>query len=139
MRSIHTPGLFGPPGYLDSPAATPGRTRRQTRSMPEYFLIASAAGLLFVLNAVRTTRFPLIVVPAFFASWLTIELAPHLLVIHIVGVGFFLARGAAAEWPGWIALGLSAVSGWLLWRLVRESYRVHEVLDEQLSSVIGPA
>ena len=106
--------------------------------MPEYFLIASAAGLLFVLNAVRATRFPLIVLPAFFASWLTIELAPHLLVLHIVGVGFFLVRGAAAEWPGWVALGLSAVSGWLLWSLVRESYRVHEVLDEALSSVVGP-
>src|SRR5688500_4439160 len=120
MRSMHTPFPLGPPGYLDSRPALFGESRVHTVTMPEYFLVASAAGLLFVLNGVRAARFPLIIVPAFFASWLPIELAPHLLVIHIVGVVFFLVRGAAAEWPGWIGLGLSAVSGWLLWRLVRE-------------------
>ena len=107
--------------------------------MPTIFLIAAGVGLAFVLNARRALRFPLFLLPAFFASWLVVELAPQILVLHIAGVGLFLVAGAADEWPGWIALVLSLVSGALLWGMVREAYRVRHALDEELTKVIGPA
>ena len=107
--------------------------------MPTAFLVASAVGLVLVLNARRAARLPLVVIPAFFASWLVIELAPQLFVLHVVGVVFFLATGGAAAWPGWIAIGVATVSGILLWGLVREAYRAHDVLDEALTGAIGPA
>ncbi len=107
--------------------------------MSTAFLIASAVGLAVVLNARWAVRHPLVVVPAFFASWLTIELAPQMFVLHWIGVGVFVALGGAAEWPGWVALVLSAVSGWLLWGMIREAYRVRHTLDEALTTVIGSA
>ena len=107
--------------------------------MPRAFLIASAFGVLFVLNARRALRWQIAVVPAFFASWLTIELAPQLLTIHVLAVIAFVAGGALAAWPGWVALGLSVVIGALLWGLVRESYRAAAVLDEALTDSIGAA
>ena len=103
------------------------------------FLVASIIGLALVLNARRAIRFPLFLLPAFFASWLTVELAPQLLVLHIAGVGLFLVAGGAAEWPGWVALGLAAATAVLLYGMVREAYRVRHALDEVLTEAIGPA
>lgn len=107
--------------------------------MPRAFLIASAADLLLVLNGRRAVRHPLVVVPAFFASWLTIELAPQAFVLHWIGVAVFVVLGGASEWPGWIALALSGLSAWLLWAMIREAYRVRHTLDDALTAVIGPA
>ncbi len=103
------------------------------------FLVVAAVGLAVVLNARRALHFPLFLVPSFFASWLTVELAPQILVLHIAGVVLFLVAGAASEWPGWIGLGLSLITGVLLLGMVREAYRVRHVLDEVLTKTIGPA
>jgi acetyl esterase/lipase len=103
------------------------------------FLIAAVVGLLYVLNALRPLRLQLLVVPAFFSAWLTVELAPQLLVITVVGAGIFVARGALETWEGWAALGISALNAVLLWKMVRDAYRVHDVLDEALTDAIGPA
>jgi acetyl esterase/lipase len=111
----------------------------KTGHMPRNFLIASVVGLLFVANARRAARFPLVVLPAFLASWLVIELAPHLLVLHAVGVALFVVAGALSAWIGWVALALSALSAVLLWGLVREAYRVHEILNDALDPAIGSA
>jgi acetyl esterase/lipase len=102
------------------------------------FLVVAAVGLAVVLNARRALHFPLFLVPSFFASWLTVELAPQILVLHIAGVGLFIAAGAAAEWQGWVGLGLSMVTGVLLWGMVREAYRVRHALDDVLTKAIGP-
>jgi acetyl esterase/lipase len=106
--------------------------------MSRIFLIASLVGLAFTLNARRTLRWRITVVQAFFASWLTIELAPQLLVLHLAGVALFVAAGGAAEWPGWIALAVSSVSAYLLVGLVRESFRSETILEDALKDVIGP-
>lgn len=107
--------------------------------MAETFLIASIIGAALVANAHWTLRMQLVLVPAFFASWLTIELAPQLLVLHVAGVGLFVALGALGSWPGWVALAVSALTAWLLWQMVREAYRVSDALDEVLTEAIGPA
>ncbi len=110
-----------------------------TGAMAMRFLLASGAGLLLVINARRAVRLNLLVVPAFFASWLVAELAPQLLALHVIGVAWFVANGALDAWQGWVGLGLSAVSAVLLWWLVRESWRSHAVLEEALEAGIGPA
>ena len=107
--------------------------------MPTAFLATAIVGLAFTLNARRVLRAQLILVPAFFASWLTIELAPQLLVADVVGIGVFSALGGLREWPGWIAAAVSVLNAGLLWGIVREAYRAGAVLDEALAPVIGPA
>lgn len=107
--------------------------------MPELFLATSVVGLAFVLNGRRSLRGPVFVVPAFFASWLTIELAPQLLTIHILVVLVFVWLGGAAAWPGWLALAISFFIGVSLWGLVREALRSQQILDEVLTAAIGPA
>jgi acetyl esterase/lipase len=101
--------------------------------------MASVAGLLLVINARRALRLNVLVIPAFFASWLVAELAPHLLVLHVIGVAYFVWNDALEAWQGWVGLGLAAVSAYLLWGLVREQLRSHEALDEALEEGIGPA
>jgi acetyl esterase/lipase len=106
--------------------------------MPVKFLIASLVGVALALNARRALRSQLVLVPAFFASWLVIELAPQLLVITGGVVAFFVVGGGLDEWPGWVALGLSGIAALLLWGMVRESFRTDEVFETALREVIGP-
>jgi acetyl esterase/lipase len=103
------------------------------------FLLAAIVGLAFVLNARRALRFQLMVVPAFFASWLVTELAPQLLALEIAGVAYFVIRGGASSWPGWLALAISALIALILAGFVRESHRVEERIDDVLNDAIGPA
>jgi acetyl esterase/lipase len=105
--------------------------------MPRDFLIASIVGLLFVLNARRALRFQIVVVPAFFASWLVTELAPQLLVLEVLGVAAFVIEGGAKTWPGWLALAISALTAAVLAGFVRESERVAKRFDEVLTPAIG--
>ena len=107
--------------------------------MPTTFLVVSAIGVALALNARRALRGPILLIPSFFASWLVIELAPHFLVLHVAGVGVFVALGGATSWPGWVALGLAALNAYLLWSLVSEAWRSHAVFDDALTAAIGPA
>jgi len=107
--------------------------------MPRTFLIASLIGFLFVLNARRTLRLQLLLVPAFFASWVVTELAPQLLVLHLFGVAYFVIEGGAGEWPGWIALAVSALIAVILVGFVREARRVGKRFDDVMTAAIGPA
>src|SRR5262245_33179606 len=105
MRSIGaTPSSWGP--RLTRPA----KTLRQTEGMPVKFLIAAIVGLVLALNARRALRSQLVLVPAFFASWLVMELAPQLLLLLASGVVLFCAGGGLAAWPGWVAIALAAIT-----------------------------
>jgi acetyl esterase/lipase len=147
IRSMGPPNLAGrrsrtPPvaalGFQRA-KATAAACLGHTEGMPRAFLIASIAGTLLVLNARRAVRLQILLVPAFFASWLVIELAPHLLAIHTIGVVAFAVLGGLREWTGWIALTLSAINWYLLFGLVREAQTSNDVLEEALTEVIGPA
>jgi acetyl esterase/lipase len=111
---------------------------RHTGTMPVKFLIASIVGLAMALNARRALRLQLVLVPAFFASWLVIELAPQLLLLLGSGVAIFIVQGGLESWPGWVATGISAVTAFLLLGLVRESYRTDEVFEGALNETVGP-
>jgi acetyl esterase/lipase len=111
---------------------------RHTGDVPTKFLIASVCGLALTLNARRALRSQLVLVPAFFASWLVIELAPQLLLLLGSGVAIFIIEGGIEAWPGWIALAMAAATAYLLWGLVRESYRTDEVFEAALNETVGP-
>jgi acetyl esterase/lipase len=107
--------------------------------VPALFLATALVGLAFVVNARRAVRLPPLLVPAFFGSWLTIELAPHLLVLMGAGTGVLVVRGGLGAWPGWMALAVNALSAYLLLGMVRESYRAAQILDDALTEAIGPS
>jgi acetyl esterase/lipase len=80
-----------------------------------YALLAvGLVSLVLALNAQWPARRHMaLVIPGFFASWLTIEMAPHLLVLEAAGLGLLAAYGGLSEWPGWIGLiaGLGGIAG----------------------------
>ena len=78
---------------------------------PWLFLAASGVGACFTLSAlVRGRRLSALAVPYFFAAWLTSELALHHLVWQAAATVVFVAAGALAAWPGWLALAVTAAS-----------------------------
>jgi acetyl esterase/lipase len=102
-------------------------------------LVLSAAGLAFVLNGLRPVAFTPVMIPAFFASWLVVELAPQLLVITVVGVVVCAAVGGlhGAAWVGLALAGLAALG---LLRMIREAGRAEGLADAALQEwdEVGP-
>jgi acetyl esterase/lipase len=74
------------------------------------FLVLAVIGLLGTLNAWFPTRARLLLIPSFFWSWLTIELAPWVLFWHVAGTAFFVWRGALDSTAGQVALALTVLS-----------------------------
>jgi acetyl esterase/lipase len=105
--------------------------------VPTGFLIASSVGLFFVLNALRPIPGMLLSVPSFFAAWLTAELAPQLLVIHVGGTVAFIVVGSAHGVQGYLALGfaLLIVAGFA--QLISEAQRARGVLEDALKESLG--
>lgn len=97
------------------------------------FLALSVLGVLAVANALRPLAWTPVVLPAFFAAWLTAELAPQLLALLLVGVGGWTVAGALQDWPGLLGLVLCAVQAVGLVVLVRRSEQAAAVADEALS------
>ncbi|MGK5556814.1 alpha/beta hydrolase fold domain-containing protein [Actinomadura kijaniata] len=81
--------------------------------MPYVLLAFGAVSLLLAVNAHLPRRSALLLVPSFFAGWLTIEMAPHLLVLEVAGLGLLAAGGGLDAWPGWagLLLGLGGAAG----------------------------
>ena len=99
--------------------------------------VLSAVGLLFVLNALRPSTLTPLVVPGFFAAWLTVELAPQLLVLTVVGVAL-TAWLSSVTWLGLLLSALVVVGlGWL----AAQAHQVEAVADVALQEwpEIGPS
>ena len=108
--------------------------------MPVAFLVVSLVGVAFTLNAYRPRRHQsILVVPSFFGAWLTTELAVHHIVWQVVATAAFVAAGALAAWPGWLALGITLASWVGLAFLARGGVRAHEITDEALRGGLGDA
>jgi len=102
----------------------------------ETFLILSILGFALTVNAVRPLP-GLVAVQSFFASWLTMELAPQLLVIHAIAVGSFAAAGAIHGRSGEVGLILSGgtAAGLLVLMLIAE--RAKPITEAALSETLG--
>ncbi|MFB4311061.1 alpha/beta hydrolase fold domain-containing protein [Actinomadura sp. GTD37] len=73
-------------------------------------------GILFALaaaNAFAPRRSAVLLAPSFFLGWLTIEMAPHVLVTWAVATGLTAAFGGLDGWAGWtgLVLALAAMAG----------------------------
>lgn len=106
---------------------------------PWLFLIVTVVGALFTFNAYLPQRRtgPLIV-PSFFAGWLTSELSAHHLAWQLVASVIFVAAGALDAWPGWLGLGISFASWAALLALLPLSRRAAPVAEAALSAGLGP-
>ncbi|CAN5636813.1 alpha/beta hydrolase [soil metagenome] len=101
------------------------------------YLALSVVGALFTLNAYFPQRGRFLLVPSFFGSWLTIELAAHQLVLQIVASGLFGVVGVFGHWQGRIGL-LCSVASWTgLVLLVAQSRRSATTMREVLTDLVG--
>lgn len=107
--------------------------------MPTAFLVLSAGGALAVLNATRPIRWTPLLLPSFFAAWLTAELAPQLLVLLALGVLLFTVLGGAPGATGLAVLALCAVQLFGLLRMVQSSERAADVADLALAGMSDTA
>ena len=67
-------------------------------------------GVLFVLvaaNAHAPRRGAVLLAPSFFGGWLTIEMAPHVLVVWAAAASLTAAFGGLDGWAGWTGLVLA--------------------------------
>src|SRR5690349_7027564 len=83
-----------------------------------------------VANAIKPLRGVATVVPVFFSSWLTSELAPHLLVAQAVDTLRSLKRREIKPTGALLALGSAAGLGWMLKRSLEADQHVDEALRE---------
>jgi acetyl esterase/lipase len=74
------------------------------------FLVLSIVCAVIVLNAFFPRRDPVLLLPSFMAAWVTIELAPWLLVWEAVIIGVFAVEGAIEGAKGIAGLVLAAAS-----------------------------
>ena len=92
----------------------------------------SVIGLVAVVNGLRPVRFTPLVIPAFFAAWLTVELAPQLLVLTVLTTAVCVLLGALSG-PGWLGLALAGlVASGLAWMII-QSERAASAADDALA------
>jgi acetyl esterase/lipase len=77
-------------------------------------------------------------IPAFFAGWLTGELAPHLLALTATDAAAHVIRHGARTRSDRIALGAAALSAAGLGKLVADAQRARGEVERALAEALGP-
>lgn len=104
-----------------------------TSEMGWAYLGLSINGALYTLNAYKPNRKNRFLFGwSFFASWITIELAPFHLILQLLGTAFFARRGALRTTPGKVGLVVSLASWAGLLAAVRQSFRSRDEIREAL-------
>jgi acetyl esterase/lipase len=107
--------------------------------MPWLFLIVTLIGAWFTFNAyLPQRRTGPLVVPSFFAGWLTSELSAHHFAWQLAATLFFVWAGALRAWPGWVGLGITFASWIGLLALGRVAERAAPVVETALREALGP-
>ncbi|PRX51192.1 acetyl esterase/lipase [Prauserella shujinwangii] len=104
--------------------------------MPRSFRTRRALQLALTANALRPPRGPRASIPAFFAGWLTAELAPHLLAVTLADSAAHVARRGPrrADRQGLAMAGLSAAG---LTALVVSAHRARGAVADALAESLG--
>ena len=106
--------------------------------MPWLFLIVTLIGAWFTFNAyIPQRRTGPLVVPSFFAGWLTSELSAHHFAWQLAATLFFVWAGALRAWPGWVGLGITLASWLGLLALGRIAQRAAPVVETALQDALG--
>ncbi len=108
---------------------------------PWAFLAVTLVGAWFTFNAYlprlpQRRQGPLIV-PSFFAGWLTGELSAHHFAWQVVATTVFVWAGALEAWPGWAGLAITFVSWAFLLAIVPLSARSRGVVERALRDALG--
>jgi acetyl esterase/lipase len=96
------------------------------------YLVVSINGAAYTLNAYKPSRRRALFGWSFFASWITIELAPLHLLWQVVATFFFAGRGALRTTPGKVGLGLTIASWVGLAAPIRQSYAARGEIREAM-------
>lgn len=103
------------------------------------FLARRATQLVLTANALRPVPgSDLVSVPAFFAGWLTSELAPHLLALTAADTAAHLARRGARTWSDRVGTALAVLSAVGLGALIVDSQRARGAVERALVDALGP-
>jgi acetyl esterase/lipase len=107
--------------------------------MPWLFLAVTLIGAWFTFNAyIPQRRTGPLVIPSFFAGWLTSELSAHHFAWQLAATIFFVWAGALRAWPGWVGLGITLASWIGLLVLGRTAQRAAPVVETALQEALGP-
>ena len=105
--------------------------------MTEGFLVLSVLSLLLTLNALWPVGWAYAMIPAFFAAWLTVELAQFRLVVQVALTAAFVAAGAIDGAAGVIALVLMGISTLATISLLITAHTAGAVMDRALCEGLG--
>jgi acetyl esterase/lipase len=127
-----------PRHYDEDGRAARARSDIVTANAPWEFLIVTVIGAALTLNAYRPlARSARLSVVSFFAGWLVSELPVHHLVWQLLATAAFVYLGALRAWPGWLGMGITAVSWVALGYLVLEAHRARGLVEASLSAGLG--
>jgi acetyl esterase/lipase len=101
------------------------------------FVTRRALQAALTANALRPPRGARASIPAFFAGWLTAELAPHLLALTVADTVAHLVRHRRATRADRIGLGLSALSAAGLAALIATAQRARGEVENALTEALG--
>ena len=102
------------------------------------FLAVTVVGALFTFNAyLPQRRSGVLIIPSFFAGWLTAELSAHHFAWQLAATIGFVAAGALDAWPGWLGLGITVASWGGLLALVPIARSAEPVVEAALVAGLG--
>ncbi|NKQ53098.1 alpha/beta hydrolase [Amycolatopsis sp. K13G38] len=99
------------------------------------FLTRRAIQLALTANALRPLSGERASIPAFFAGWLTGELAPHLLALTVADTAAHVARTGLRDK---VALGVAGLSVAGLSALIADAQRARGEVEQALAETLGP-
>ncbi|WP_236788435.1 alpha/beta hydrolase [Amycolatopsis sp. GM8] len=102
------------------------------------FLTRRAVQLALTANAMRPVPGARAAIPAFFAGWLTGELAPHLLALTVADTAAHVARYGARTTADRVALALAGASAAGLGALIADAQRARGQVEQALAEALGP-
>src|SRR3954471_9342728 len=105
--------------------------------MPVTFLVVMALGFVLAVNAVKPLPVPPDGTPSFFAGWLTAELAPQNLVVHVIVTAVFVALGSLEGVAGVVAVALSIATAVILVGLIVQAQRARHIVEQALVEGLG--
>ncbi|HEV7191588.1 MAG TPA: alpha/beta hydrolase [Jatrophihabitantaceae bacterium] len=106
--------------------------------MGDRFLTRQATQLGLTVNATRPIPGGPASVPAFFAGWLTAELAPHLAAATALDAGAHLIRHGASTRRDRLGLALAVANLAVYGSLIRAGNRAKHEIEDALTEALGP-
>lgn len=103
--------------------------------MSSRYRLRQLALILLGANAVRPIPGKYASVQAFFAGWLTTELAPQILAVSVADTAIEIA--SSKRRTRWVDVALGAGVAGMFGHLVRSSARVHGIVEDALAEGIG--